>query len=124
MRGVPASAPKSEAESAVGDVVPSRSSGASVSSSKLRQTATRAPLGHDFGVSFLPTRARSTASRSWDSVHLVPGWLAPCCCACAEETVRLLRATNPSARRSGDGRIMRLLLGRSKVGVILAADLQ
>ena len=78
MRNVPLSAPKSDADNAVGDVVPSRSSGASVSSSKLRQTATRAPLGHDLGVSFLPTRASSTASRSCDSVHRVPGWLGAC----------------------------------------------
>ncbi len=81
MRGVPLSAPKSEAESVVGEVVPSRSSGASVSSSKLRQTATRAPFGHDFGVSFRPTRARSTVWRSCSSLHFVPGWLPPCCAA-------------------------------------------
>ena len=73
MRGTPLCAPKSDAESAVGDVVPSRSSGASESASKLKHTATRDPLGHDFGVSFLPTRARSTASRSWASLHCVPG---------------------------------------------------
>ena len=61
---MPLSAPKSDAESVVGDVVPSRSSGASVSVSKLRQTATLLPFGHDFGVSFRPTRATSMASRS------------------------------------------------------------
>jgi hypothetical protein len=41
MRGTPLSAPKSDADSVVGDVVPSRSCGASVSVSKLKQTATR-----------------------------------------------------------------------------------
>ena len=30
-----------------------------MSVSKLRQTATRLPFGHDFGVSFRPTRATS-----------------------------------------------------------------
>ena len=73
MRGTPLWAPKSDADSAVGEVVPSRSSGASESASKLKHTATRDPLGHDFGVSFLPTRAKSTASRSCASLHCVPG---------------------------------------------------
>src|SRR5271166_4783858 len=73
MRGIPLSAPKSEAERVVGEVTPSRSNGASVSVSKLRHTATRAPCGQDFGVSLRPTRANSTACRNCSSLHLVPG---------------------------------------------------
>src|SRR5262249_55133996 len=83
MRGTPLSAPKSDADKLVGDVVPSRRSGASVSVSKLRQTATFAFPGQLFGVSFRPTRASSIAWRSCSSVHLVPGWFPPCCCAVA-----------------------------------------
>src|SRR5438128_913085 len=73
MRGNPSSAPKSAAESVVGDVWPAASRYDSLSTSKLRQTATRAPFGQDFGVSFRPARVGATALSSCSSVHLVPG---------------------------------------------------
>ena len=73
MRGMPLSAPNAAAERDVGDVVPSRKRGASVSVSKLRHTATFARFGQTLGVSFRPTRATSTTSRIRDSVHDVPG---------------------------------------------------
>ncbi len=57
--GIPDSAPKSDAESVVGEVTPSRRSGASVSVSKLRQTATRAPFGQIFGVSLRAPREKA-----------------------------------------------------------------
>src|SRR5437867_2012004 len=41
----------------------------SLSTSKERQTATRAPLGHVLGVSRLPTLAVATACRIWSSVE-------------------------------------------------------
>jgi len=93
---MPRSAPKSDAESEVGEVVPSRSSGASLSASKLRQTATRAPPGQDFGVSLRPTRATSTVWRSCSSVHLVPGWLG-CARAVAARTGAVSRVSLRSA---------------------------
>src|ERR1051325_8261648 len=78
MRGNPSCAPKSAAESVVGEVWPAASKYDSLSTSKLRQTATRAPLGHVLGVNFLPARTGATAFRSCSSVHFVPG-----CCAIA-----------------------------------------
>src|SRR6185436_758626 len=80
MRPRPVCAPKSAAERVVGDVSPRASKYDSLSTSKLRQTATLALFGQAFGVSLRPTRAGATALLSCSSVHLVPGCdPAPCC---------------------------------------------
>src|SRR4030081_2398770 len=90
MRGNPDSAPKSAAESVVGDVSPRANRYDSLSTSKLRQTATRASPGQDLGVSFCPTRAGATAARSCSSVQRVPGCAGkPCCWARAEIAQRM-----------------------------------
>ena len=73
MRGKPVCAPKSAVESVVGDVVPAARSHDSLSSSKLRQTATRDLFGHFFGVSLRPARTGATALSSCASVHFTPG---------------------------------------------------
>src|SRR3982751_3337644 len=57
----------------------------SLSTSNERQTATRAPSGQVFGVSFLPTRAVPTACRICVSVEsTVIGFTAPAGCWCGE----------------------------------------
>src|SRR5262245_8297360 len=81
MRGSPSCAPKSAAERVVGDVCPPASSHDSLSSSKLRTTATRALLGHVFGVSFRPARTGATAARSCSLVQRTPGCWGGVCCA-------------------------------------------
>src|SRR4029077_20266512 len=56
----------------------------SLSTSNERQTATRAPLGHVLGVSFLPTLAVPTACRICSSVEsTVIGVTLPAGCGCA-----------------------------------------
>src|ERR1700726_206785 len=85
MRGNPASAPKSAAERVVGEVSPRANRYDSLSTSKLRHTATRALPGQDFGVIFCPPRAGATARRSCSSVQCVPGWAGgPCSWATTE----------------------------------------
>jgi hypothetical protein len=56
IRGKPSSAPYSPAEIAIGFVLPALSAIEKLSGSTDRQTATRAPFGHVFGVSFRPAR--------------------------------------------------------------------
>src|SRR5215472_7919494 len=73
MRGNPDSAPKSPAESVVGDVSPRASRYDSLSTSKLKQTAIRAPFGQERGVSFFPVRTGATARCNCSSLHFVPG---------------------------------------------------
>src|SRR5262245_38691040 len=97
MRGRPVCAPKSPADSVVGDFSPRASRYDSLSTSKLRQTATRALPGHDFGVSFRPTRAGATAWRSCSSDHFVPGWAGGACCA---ETTAVARTATARINRS------------------------
>ena len=64
IRGSPSCAPKSPVDSVVGDVLPLASRYDSLSSSKLRQTATRELFGQTFGVSFRPARTGATAFSS------------------------------------------------------------
>src|SRR5258706_7639482 len=87
MRPSPVCAPKSAADSVVGDVSPRASKNDSLSTSKLRQTATLASFGHDFGVSFLPTRAGATAVRKCSSLQRIPG-CASVGCDCANALTR------------------------------------
>src|SRR5690348_1798647 len=79
IRGRPSCAPKSAVESVVGDVLPLASRYDSLSSSKLRHTATRELLGQVFGVSLRPARTGATALSNCSSVHLTPGCGGTCC---------------------------------------------
>ena len=76
MRGIEVVAPYSPTDRGTGSGFARCSN--SLSTSKERQTATRAPLGQTLGVSFLPILAVPTACRSWASVEsTVMGFAAP-----------------------------------------------
>src|SRR5215472_825054 len=76
MRGIEVVAPYSPTDRGTGSGFARCSN--SLSTSKERQTATRAPLGQTLGVSFLPILAVPTACRIWASVEsTVMGFAAP-----------------------------------------------
>src|SRR5439155_5307395 len=104
MRGSPVCAPKSPADSVVGDVSPRASRYDSLSTSKLRHTATRAPFGHAVGISLRPARAVPAARRSSSSVHRAPGFGGLDCAT--DEALLITQAAARQAARANARRFI------------------
>src|SRR5262245_2093887 len=85
----------------------------SLSTSNVRQTATRAPFGHALGVSFLPNLAAPTAWRICSSVEsTVIGFTAPAgswCDDCAGWALGELHPGISASRTSGTAYVSRYM---------------
>src|SRR5215467_14697665 len=83
MRGRPTRAPYSFCDKPPTVGSPKRIETVSLSTSKENRTATRAPLGHAFGLRLLPARTALTTAKTESSDHSQPGFTPGRTCAAA-----------------------------------------
>ena len=92
MRGTPSIAPYSPREITSEIRLPVASSAVALSTSKLRPTATRAPLGQAAGFSRLPALTWNICASSCESGSLIPGCGRACAASAADASTRTAAA--------------------------------